>query len=193
MNNAATWNDDGALATRSGGTGFSLYSGGDLLYGTGEVGVNGLARLGVGAANTILVSDGSGPTWAGSWATYTVTYAAGGGGAAIGNGSTVGRWNKRGKLIVAHLAITMGTTTTYGAGALILSLPATAVTTVPLYSWSASLYDSSAGRIYPVVSQLYSTTQVSCYEATGLIVSALVPFTFATGDQISVTAVFEEA
>lgn len=193
MNNGATWNDDGSLATRSGGTGFPLYASGDLLYGTGEIGVTGLARLGIGAANTLLVSDGGAPTWAGAWASYTPTYAAGSGGAAIGNGTRTGRWARFGKFVTAHMCVIMGSTTTYGTGALIISLPSTSVTTVQLYSWAASIYDSSAGRIYPVISQLFSTTQVSCYEATGLIVSALVPFTFATGDQISVTAVYEEA
>lgn len=59
----ATWKDTGALASISGGTGYTTYAGGDLLYGTGETGPNGLARLPVQVAGYLLGSDGSAPAW----------------------------------------------------------------------------------------------------------------------------------
>lgn len=59
----ATWKDTGALGTISGGTGFTTYAGGDILYGTGEIGPNGLGVLPIQAAGFLLSSTGSAPAW----------------------------------------------------------------------------------------------------------------------------------
>lgn len=57
------YKDNGAIDTRSGGTGFITHAGGVLLYGTGDVGPNGLAQLTIGGAGQMLRSSGSVPFW----------------------------------------------------------------------------------------------------------------------------------
>lgn len=50
----------GTLLTTSGGTGLTAYDIGDMLYASGA---NTLAKVGIGAAGTVLTSNGTAPTW----------------------------------------------------------------------------------------------------------------------------------
>lgn len=59
-----------------------------------------------------------------AWTAYTPVWGSTGAAPAIGNGSIVGRYRKFGKTLDLHVLLTMGTTTTYGAAAWKLSLPA---------------------------------------------------------------------
>lgn len=56
-----TWNAS-TLVPGYGGTGLTTYAAGDILYASGSAA---LARLALGAAGTVLQSNGTGPTWAG--------------------------------------------------------------------------------------------------------------------------------
>jgi hypothetical protein len=51
---------DGTLPVANGGTGFSSYTAGDMLYASG---VTTLAKLPIGASGTVMQSDGTAPFW----------------------------------------------------------------------------------------------------------------------------------
>jgi len=59
----------------------------------------------------------------GAWTTYTPTITASGTAFAIGNGTTNARYRQVGKDVALQVIIKMGTTTTFGTGTYVISLP----------------------------------------------------------------------
>lgn len=115
----------------------------------------------------------------------------------INNGTIDGKWAQAGKLTFVRVVITMGSTTTYGTGSYSITLPAdTLVNHQPL---KGLLFDTSAGGFYDMVAirnaasscalLVEPTTAGNAHRA----VSGTVPFTFATGDKIIFSDVYEAA
>lgn len=122
---------------------------------------------------------------------YTPTWTASGTAPAIGNGSLTGRYVKIGKLVEAEIALTGGTTTTWGTGEWNLSLPFVAVTG---YVFIGSIYSLDAGTAHHTGVCLANGAGIFCFpDNAGSGYGPTVPFTWngANGDQLRVTIVYE--
>jgi hypothetical protein len=122
------------------------------------------------------------PTWTGSTTNP-----------AIGNGTITGRYLRHGKTVTATINIVAGSTTTFGSGNWIFTLPFTADTTVSPIG-SAQIFDASTGTVYVgLVVNINSTTMVVYSHNTTAAVGAAVPMTWATTDALRLTFTYEAA
>lgn len=118
---------------------------GDLIGGTGA---DTFSRLAVGANNTILTADSAestGMKWTGTWISYTPTWGIVSGTApTIGNGSIIGGYRRIGNQVDFWIALTYGSTSTYGSGTqpYTLSLPVSLSSSEFNIGYSAVLLDS---------------------------------------------------
>lgn len=130
-----------------------------------------------------------------TWTSWTPTWTATTTNPAIGNGFIGGRYIRIGNLIVADGFIYAGSTTTFGSGAYIVSLPVTGVLNASL-TGTVSFLDASAGYVgYHGTSIFVSTTTIEFRIGNGLgLWSQTVPVNpFANGDQVRFTIVYEAA
>lgn len=134
----------------------------------------------------------------GAWTSYTPTWTAATTNPAIGNGTLVGKYMQLNKVVTAEITVIMGSTTTYGSGTFRFGLPVTAAT--PLWGYahtgSARLYDSSVSTIYVAAIGFFasSTTYVSGWaHAATSAMSSTSPFTWASGDEITIQVTYEAA
>jgi hypothetical protein len=122
------------------------------------------------------------PTWTGSTTNP-----------AIGNGTITGRYMRDGKTVTATINIVAGSTTTFGSGNWLFTLPFTADTTVSSIG-SAQIFDASTGTIYVgAVVNINSTTMVLYSHNTTAAVGAAVPMTWANSDALRLTFTYEAA
>lgn len=156
-----------------------------------------LAALAAGVGFQYLTGSGTTLTWsaAPSAATYTPVWTGSGSNPAIGNGTLAGRYMQVGKLVLATVNVTAGSTTTFGTGTYSLSLPTTAAAG---FSWIGSgyVYDTSAATLTQVATRVLSGATVSEAFLTGVSsiqVAQTVPFTWANGDQWYQTVLYEAA
>ena len=115
----------------------------------------------------------------------------------LNNGTIVAKYIQVGKFVLYTGSITMGSTTTFGSSTWFVSLPVTPIasgTGNTTYPGAALLYDSSAtaGRISGTPS-IFTTTQVDFYIGSGGVVNNVTPFTWATGDILGWTLIYEAA
>lgn len=153
----------------------------------------------VSAATTILASTTNtilgDLTWIGqAWPAYTPTTT----GITLGNGTVTGRANMVGTKTVDFQAVfTFGSTSAL-TGTPSFTLPATAQS-LNWVTTNCSAFDTSASAWYPVVGIPTTTTVLTCrtWPTTAgnnfAVMSSTVPFTWATGDILSVTGRFEVA
>lgn len=111
----------------------------------------------------------------------------------IGNGVLTGRYLRLGKTIICTIVMQMGSTTTYGSGTWTITLPVASVwaSQTDVSMGSAHLFDTSAtarktGQVFNVGQ---STVQIVTDSAT--LVGTAVPWTWATGDVLSLDLVYE--
>jgi hypothetical protein len=136
-----------------------------------------------------------------AWESFTVGWKAATTNPAIGNGTIAGKYTRFQKLVICQITIIPGSTTTFGSGQYLIDLPITAKATLSQYSNTGFGYliDSSAARCEIATTAVYnsSTTQIGMKYGpnTGAFgdVSSTVPFTWAVGDQIHLTFVYEAA
>jgi hypothetical protein len=117
----------------------------------------------------------------------------------IGNGTMTSKYLQLGKLVFFNTLIVFGTTTSV-TGDIEISLPVTAVAPGQMPIGHALLYDDSTATPYMAQPTLVATTRfrvlsvvTSGATATTTDTTALVPFTWATSDQIRVYGFFEAA
>ena len=118
----------------------------------------------------------------------------------LGNGTLSSRYLRIGKTLDWQVVITMGSTTTFGSGFWLLTLPFTALA-ANTGDWQGRALDVSTSTTQGVslTADLTSTTQLAprCAPATPLsidrIVNSTQPFTWATGDILSMTGRIELA
>lgn len=124
---------------------------------------------------------------------YTPTWTASGGNPAIGNGSIVGNWTKNGKLVTASIAITMGSTTTYGSGNWLFGLPEPAANANGL--GGQGVFGLDVGMtVRAGMTRAGTETSFSIIDiATLNNWNATVPQTWAVGDQIQLTIAYQAA
>lgn len=127
-----------------------------------------------------------------TWDTYTPTWT-GTSNPSIGNGVLTGRYLRLGKTIICTIVMQMGSTTTYGSGTWTITLPVASVwaSQTDVSMGSAHLFDTSAtarktGQVFNVGQ---STVRIVTDSAT--LVGTAVPWTWATGDVLSLSLLFE--
>lgn len=143
------------------------------------------------------ISDGS--TWIQidrktdvPWTSYTPSWTGSGSNPAIGNGTLVGRWKRKGDDIIGNIRIVMGSTTTYGTGTYIWTIPNSSGWTVSTLTASGSgtvlgfgVCSQGGAADDNIVPYLVSTTTVSLKASkTASTVGQLVPFTWANGNYL---------
>lgn len=123
---------------------------GDLIGGTGA---DTFSRLAVGANNTILTADSAESTglkWTGGWISYTPTWGIVSGTApAIGNGTITGGYRRIGNQVDFWIALTYGSTSTYGSGTqpYTLSLPVSLTSSEFNIGYDAVILDAGVAWI----------------------------------------------
>lgn len=125
---------------------------------------------------------------------YTPAWTAASGAPSLGNGTLVGRVHRVGKHVDARIALTMGSSTTYGTGVWSLSLPvaAAAVSAEPM--GQVGLLDSSSSTFRPGMAVYATTTTVTLWlMASNANADPSTPWTWAVGDQVVVKLRYQSA
>jgi hypothetical protein len=112
-------------------------------------------------------------------------------GLTVGNAAYTARYVQVGPIVVANLALTLGTTSAV-TGNIVLNLPVTA-DTARFVQGSGFIVDDSGPIRYPVIVESSGTTTTSIRIGNASItyttnnsITSTVPFTWATGDSINV-------
>ncbi len=131
-----------------------------------------------------------------AWTSYTPTWTASVN-PAIGNGTRTGKYIQVNKLVTFRIQVTMGSTTTYGTGNWVFSLP---VATHSDYAsgmmmGNALAFDTSAPSFTQVIPVWLSSTSIHIPlgNGTNTDVSATSPFTWASGDKLTISGTYEAA
>lgn len=123
------------------------------------------------------------------WPAFTPTL----GNWTLGNGTLTGKAFSAGKLTMYRIDYVVGSTDTK-SGSLLFSLPANisdAVGDFPI--GQAIIEDVSAGTRYARFAGVASVSQLRMFDASVSYVTEAAPFTFATGDKVTVTGTYEAA
>lgn len=133
-----------------------------------------------------------------AWTPYSPNWSASVTTPVIGNGTLSGRYQQIGKTVHFAAQITMGSTTTYGAGQWTLSLPVPALTATTLRPViQGRIFDSSPASAWSAQSWIGGAGDLMTLEAQGASnVQALTPtfpITFATGDLVTYQGTYEAA
>jgi hypothetical protein len=98
----------------------------------------------------------------------------------LNNGSIAARYKQVGKTVEYAFAITMGSSTTYGSGPWLISMPVAPLNTNLVTGEAFLLHTTAASRV-PAVATMSGTNQLIFYGPTGGQVAAAVPFTWTSG------------
>jgi hypothetical protein len=138
------------------------------------------------------------------WTSYSPTFSASGGGAAVGNGTITAKYNDFGKQRTLHIRMVMGSTTTYGTGQFLFTAPpgspANARSVGVAYFQATAHPDNpddpnNATRNADYTGAcLFSGSFIACKSngATSNIDHSI-PFTWMTGDEIALQITYEIA
>lgn len=126
------------------------------------------------------------------WVTYTPTYT----NFTLGNGAVTARYKQNGKTVHASVYILLGSTSAVGTSPRI-SLPFTAASAnliIPniIYTDAGSAFYFGTGRVISSAVELYTLNVASTYP-TLPAVTATVPFTWVTNDEIRFSVTYEAA
>lgn len=122
-----------------------------------------------------------------TWSTYTPTLTAG----TLGNGTIAGRYKQIGKVVHFTAKFVLGSTSAVSTG-LAVSLPVTSTASTPASLIQGFAYDVSGNQGYWLAGE-HSTTTITPYINAAGTLQATSPFTWATGDSITVTGAYEAA
>lgn len=133
-----------------------------------------------------------------AWNTYTPSWTGTGGTSpTLGNGQITGRWCRDGRLIRLHITIQMGSTTNFGTGFWLLSLPVANRTapSVDFTSGTCVAWDNSASSISPGFCQFngQSLANIGMQTPAGAFYNATTPITWAQSDVLTVDISYEAA
>lgn len=107
-----------------------------------------------------------------SWSTYTPTFAASGGGAAVGNGILGGRYRESGKTGHLVISFTFGSTSNAGAGGFwTFTLPP---------SWTARAVRCAVGSVY-ILDSGSADRMAICYNNATNTIAAVTPVSTNVG------------
>jgi hypothetical protein len=141
--------------------------------------------------------DGLVTSLSGGWQAYTPAWTSSGTQPVLNNGTLVGRYSKTGTIVRASARLLMGSTTTYGTGGYLISLPVAAATTSSLFRvGSAYCRDASATSSghFPAICVIDTGTPtlVAFFNVIAQV-GQTVPFTWANTDHLSFTITYESA
>lgn len=133
-----------------------------------------------------------------AWTAYTPVWTAVSVNPTLGNGALTGRYQQVGKTLDVQITLIPGTTTTFGTGAFLFSIPSglTAVTSTGArqigHLW---VFDTSASTNYPGVCRIDSAGTTFTLNVAGIAgsVTSTTPMTWATSDEIQISARIEVA
>ena len=80
--------------------------------------------------------------------TYTPTFQASGGGAAIGDGTITGRWCRQGNVVFCNIQMIIGATTNLGAGIFQFTIPTEAPSSFPFPQFNSQCRGTNGGLLY---------------------------------------------
>ena len=120
----------------------------------------------------------------GVWQNYTVEWTATTN-PSIGDGSLTGRYSVVGKICFINIQLVAGSTTTFGSGEWMFSLPITAQT--PIGSGSVKIFDTGTAW-HDLTAKFASSTQIYIPP-----VNATYPMTWAANDQLDLSIFYEIA
>jgi len=131
----------------------------------------------------------------GAWNSYTPAFV----GLTVGNGALTGKWYRSGRLITFKVRLAFGTSTTITA-AVSASLPTAYADGTEVESFSGLMFDSSVNLRFQAMTFALTTTTfgiralaLSGGHLAQVDLSATVPFTWATGDALTVSGTYEAA
>src|SRR6266516_650520 len=142
------------------------------------------------ANSTIPFSKLTAPAFTG----YVPVWASSGTQPVLGNGVINGRYYQIGKLVVAKVDLTIGSTTTFGTGTYTFSLPIVGRSTSNEFG-SGLAFDSSSGQFFFLTFRLTTTSTVDAYtgQAPANQWGAASPFVPAVNDLIAFSMPYEAA
>lgn len=129
--------------------------------------------------------------WTPSWTANTTN-------PTIGNGTITGRYINVGKLVIFYAEIVAGSTTAFGSGSWHIDLPVNGEV-ARRFILNAAAFDTSLSDDYQLLAVRSSSDQLSikCDATTAgasmRAVNATVPFTWATGDTLHISGIYELA
>lgn len=148
------------------------------------------AQLNTHLRDNLLVLSDPWASWTPSWTATSVN-------PAIGNGTLIGRVIQTGKRVEGYISLVAGSTTTFGTGAWIFSMPVTPESG-RLFSLPGTIDDDSSG-LYPVFGLVQDSVTIDVRTTpttAGNIlrgVSATVPMTWTTADSMLMPFIYEAA
>lgn len=138
-----------------------------------------------------------------AWTSYVPAWTGSGSNPAIGNGTITGHYARVGRMVFFKVAITMGSTTTYGTGNYSVSLPVTAATNSGILqrNFCAFFYIQDTGtaemqgfaRLETTTTVLLAVFNVAATYPLVTAVTPTVPHTWANTDTMQLTGFFEAA
>lgn len=152
------------------------------------------------AGQRVLASDLNTATQQSAWTSYTPAWASTGTAPVLGNGTLFGSYSKVGRLVTAKIALSTGSTTTFGTGAYTFSLPLTAAIAGVAAGGFAhagvwSIYNAGNVTFYTAsaaIQQGSPTQAVGLVTASANFLGATNPATFSgTGCQMTCTITYE--
>lgn len=120
---------------------------------------------------------------------YTPAWTSTGTQPVLGNGTIYGRYALLGRLVHLYIELTMGSTTTYGTGGYLFSLPVTSEASrhwcMPGLSFDTSVtgYEDLTGIVGPAAATVDLRT-LTTVGSSLVVVTNGTPITFATGDKL---------
>ena len=141
---------------------------------------------------TLPSTSGTVQTVPGAWTSYTPVVS--GTGWSLGNGTSSGRYSQIGKVVNFTATVQFGSTSTYGAGVLFISLPVNGNTQTEVMRYVS--FDSSASLQYYNQARFEtgSTCTAVVIGASGAVTgyfTSTSPFTWAVNDSILITGSYE--
>lgn len=129
-----------------------------------------------------------------AWASYTPTWTASGTAPALGNGTLTGAYMNTGKLCVARVFLTMGSTTTYGTGNYTFAMPFSSAVGAQWFPLGGCVCrDASATATYFFGAFTAGSNTVSAGNDAASRLGQLVPFTWANTDTLAISMAYEIA
>lgn len=138
-------------------------------------------------------TDGTlGGVTAGTWTDYAMVWTGSSSNPDLADGAQVARYTRMGQTVHAKIRLAMGTNTTYGGGFWTFSLPVAAdPTEIDLTLGSVKILDVSTQLYSGAAYALTTTTAVVGITGATTALGTTVPFTWASGDTISMNMTYE--
>lgn len=132
----------------------------------------------------------------GAWTAYTPAWTSTSTLPALGNGTITGAYVRIGKTVHYRIRLVAGTTSTYGAGNYLFSLPVPALAAASATGSPAGvaiIRDGSPVAVYHRLAYFNDASTVLLIAEAGTAVGPTSPITFASTDSITITGTYEAA